>query len=134
MSANHPAAFALRFLFLKRRCAVRALRSLDVDLAHAVGALLGGGSRRLLRLLRLLGKGIDSLDKEEDDECHDDEIDDGADEVAVADDSRSRLLSLSQRAYLLPSRAMNQFEKSMPLVASEIIGIKMSSTSDLTID
>ena len=98
MSANHPAAFALRFLFLKRRCAVRALRSLDVDLAHAVGALLGGGSRRLLRLLRLLGKGIDSLDKEEDDECHDDEIDDGADEVAVADDSRSRLLSLSQRA------------------------------------
>ena len=82
------------FCSRRKRCllfdlagAVRAAGSVDVDLAEAVGALLGGGSGRLL-LGRLFGGGsrlVHRLDDAEQYNRHQQEVDHGGNEVAVGD-------------------------------------------------
>ena len=68
---------------LELRSAVGAADSLDSDLALAVGAFPGGG---LLWLFHgLLVQHIDGLDGQKQHEGHDEEVDDGVDELADLD-------------------------------------------------
>ena len=66
---------------------MRTLDSLDVDFGFAVGANLGCGSRIFLLglLAKTLGNIVDNLDDGKDNESHNEEVDDGCDELAVVD-------------------------------------------------
>ncbi len=67
--------------------AVRAAQRLDVDLALAEGAFLGGGSCRGSRLLGESLCLVHGLDEQEQDKRHQQEVDDGGNEVAVCQNS-----------------------------------------------
>ena len=73
-------------LFLEVACAVRALCSVDVDFCAAVGALLCC-SLFLCYLFLLLevAELVDTLNHQEDDECHDKEVENCGDEVTESD-------------------------------------------------
>ena len=57
----------------------------DCDFTKAIGANLGCGSRLFLLglLAKTLGNIVDNLDDSEDNKSHNEEVDDGCDELAV---------------------------------------------------
>ena len=64
---------------------MRAAHSLDGDLALAVGAHLGGGLLRCGGLFGLFVQGVDKLDHNKQYKGHDEEVDDGVDELTDLD-------------------------------------------------
>ena len=64
---------------------MRASGGADVDFGEAAGANLGGGLRLSLFLLAEGHDLVDSLDQQEDDQRHDQEVDNSGDEFTIRD-------------------------------------------------
>lgn len=94
-----------------------AAHSLDRDLTLAVGAHLGGGLLRCGGLLGLFVQGVDKLDHNKQYKGHDEEVDDGVDELADLDAGAAQTNDHIGKSAL----------KNRP-----ISGLMMSSTSAVT--
>ena len=98
--ANTSVFFERFFRKLENSSTMSAASSFDVDLAEAIGALLGGRSFLNRRLFAKAHQFVDSFNKDKDDKSHQQEVDDRSNKVAEVDRSYIQRLCCFGKVYL----------------------------------